>query len=189
MKCWQTVQVWLCAVTITISQVSRKISYQLTFCQHVPSKFDFKKSLQSLIFPTSGPVQQSYKEAVKGTVRMAAAVGSNSSTCRPVPGRQVIIISPCSGTMTSLSLFLCIAGWYTVCSFFIYLPFHLVLYLLMYLFARVFNVCTHTCTRGITWKMNMHMCLSMPWHLTCYRRAISILKSQPAFISYNVLTL
>lgn len=69
----------------------KTVSYQLTFCQHFPSKFDPKTSLQSLIFPTSGPVQQSYKEAVKGTVRMAAAVGSNSSTCRPVPGWQVII--------------------------------------------------------------------------------------------------
>lgn len=162
------------------------------------------------MFPTSGPVQQSYKEAVKGTVRMAAAVGSNSSTCRPVPGRQVIIplhaverwhlfLSDCmycrmiythvhpSQEPDILYLF----GVHS-CLFILYLSTfssNLVLYLMMYLFARVFNVCTHTCTRGITWKMNMHMCLSMPWHLTCYRRAISILKSQPAFISYNVLTL
>lgn len=31
------------AVTIAISQVSRKISYQLTFCQHFPSKLDLKR--------------------------------------------------------------------------------------------------------------------------------------------------
>lgn len=46
----QTVHVWLYAATITISQVSRKISYQLTFCQHVPSKFDFKQNLFNLWF-------------------------------------------------------------------------------------------------------------------------------------------
>ena len=178
------------AVTIAISQVSRKISYQLTFCQHFPSKLDLKKISSIFDFPNF-------------TASSAKLQGSSQGYCKDgcSSGKQLIHLSsstwqasnhhlsPCSGTMTSLSLFLCIAGWYTVCSCFIYLLIRLVLYLFMYFFAWVFNVCTHTCTRGITWKMNMHMCLSIPWHFTCYRRAISILKSQPAFISYNVLTL
>ena len=99
----------------------KTVSYQLTFCQHVPSKFDFKKISSIFDFPNFRASSAKLQGSSQGYCKDGCSSGKQlihlSSSTWQASNHH---LSPCSGTMTSLSLFLCIAGM-IYCLFILYL--------------------------------------------------------------------